>query len=92
MIAYLTGDDAINSPLLDRFAVAEVLPMDTKTLSRNLNERGVSAVEIKKRGAHIEPDVLRKKLKLSARKGKSITVIATPLLGKHSFVLAQREK
>lgn len=92
MIAYLTGDDEINSPLLDRFTVDEALPMDTKTLAKILNARGISAVEIKKRGAQIDPAELRKKLKLSAKKGGSITVLATPLLGTHSFVLAHREK
>ena len=62
---YLTGDQAIEDAALARFEVTDVLPMDRRQLGALFAGRGVGRLEIKKRGCSIEPEVLRKQLKLA---------------------------
>ena len=54
-IAYLTSDAALTSPFVASFRVREVLPAETRALSRALRERGIGRLEIKKRGVDIDP-------------------------------------
>ncbi|MDP9801427.1 SAM-dependent methyltransferase [Arcanobacterium wilhelmae] len=88
-IAYLSGGE-VDSPLLARFRVLDVLPFDAKAIRRELAERGIGRVEIKKRGTDVVPDTFRKKLKLDPKRTGSATLILTPLLGKHQAILAER--
>ncbi|MDO5026040.1 MAG: methyltransferase [Trueperella sp.] len=89
-IAYLTGPDPISSPLLQTFQVHSVLPIDAKKIRKVLRQLNVGSVEIKKRGTDLDPELFRKKLKLDTSQPAELTLIATPLLGKHRLVLAQR--
>lgn len=63
-IAYLSGDAAIDTPFARCFWVEQVAPFGLKQLTARLRERGVGSVEIKKRGLDIDPDALRRQLKL----------------------------
>jgi hypothetical protein len=88
-IAWLTSDAAVDSPFASRFRVVEELPFDVKTLKRELTARRIGTLEIKKRGADIDPAELRKKL---APKGEnSATLIITRIAGRHRAVLAERD-
>ena len=88
-IAWLSSDVAVDSPFAARFRVVEELPFDVKTLKRELATRRIGTLEIKKRGADIDPAELRKKL---APKGEnSATLIITRIAGRHRAVLAQRD-
>ena len=87
-IAYLTGDDLPNSPFYDRFEVLAVTNLRAKAISVELRSRGAGSVEIKKRGADINPDDLRKSLKLGGG-GEQLTVIATRIEGRHCRRLAK---
>ncbi len=88
-IAWLTSDAAVDSPFAARFRVVEELPFDVKTLKRELAARRIGTLEIKKRGADIDPAELRKKL---APKGENAaTLIITRIAGRHRAVLAQRD-
>lgn len=89
-IAYLTGPEPIVSPLLQTFEVHSVLPIDKKKVRKALHELEVGSVEIKKRGTDLDPELFRKKLKLNTSQPGELTLIATPLLGKHRIVLAKR--
>lgn len=89
-IAYLTGNEPIDSPFLQQFIVSDVYPIEAKPIRRVLAELGVGAVEIKKRGTNLEPETFRKKLKLNTSRSGAATLIATPLLGRHRMILAER--
>lgn len=89
-IAYLTGDEPIDSPLLRGFQVCSVHGLNAKELRSHLSASGVGRVEIKKRGTDVEPELLRKKLKLDRALPGEATIIATPLLGKHRAIHAIR--
>lgn len=88
-IAYLTGDDLPNSPFYDRFEVLEVTNLRPKAIAAALRSRDAGAVEIKKRGADINPDELRKSLKLRGG-SQELTVIATRLEGRHRAIICRR--
>lgn len=87
-MAYLTGDAPVTSPFVSSFRVREVLPNDTKALSRALRERGIGSLEIKKRGVDVDPAELRKRLAL--RGSEAATLILTRRGSARLTVLADR--
>ena len=62
-IAYLTGDQPLEHPLLSCFEVVEVLPFDLRQLRAALTARNIGRLEIKARGVDVDPISLRKKLR-----------------------------
>ena len=87
-IGYLTGDALIHDPALDPFEILDQLPLDLKRIRGWLRERNVGRVEIKKRGVDLEPETLRKSLKLSG--DESAVILLTPHNGRHWALLARR--
>lgn len=87
-IAYLTGDQRIEDPAIAGFEVLDQLPLDVKRLRGWLRERDIGRVEIKKRGIDIEPEQLRRSLKLAG--DKDAVLLLTPHAGKHIALVAQR--
>lgn len=87
-IAYLTGDEAATSPFLRSFRVLAELPLDERTLAKELRTRGVGVLEIKKRGVDIDPARFRKRLGLSGT--GSAVLILTRIAGRHRALLAER--
>lgn len=86
-IAYLTGADAISSPWLKGYRVLENMTFDRKKLKARLRELEIGVLEIKKRGADIVPEQLRKELAL---KGKgSATLIVTRVGEAHRALLCE---
>lgn len=73
-IAYLTSDDAVDSPFVQSFRVRERMPNDVKALARALRERGIGTLEIKKRGVDVDPATLRTKLKLRGPEAATLFV------------------
>ena len=63
-IAYLTAADYRATPFARCFAVEDVLPFQLKRLRQYLRERGIGQVTIKKRGSPLEPEQLRRQLRL----------------------------
>src|SRR5690554_1914393 len=88
-IAYLTSDVAADTPFATRFRVTATLPLDVKTIKRELASRSIGTLEIKKRGVDIDPAQFRKQLALKGR--ESATLILTRAGGKRVALLAQRE-
>ena len=88
-IAYLTSDAAADSPFATRFRVVASLPLDVKSIKRELASRSIGTLEIKKRGVDIDPAQFRKQLTLKGR--ESATLILTRAGGKRAALLAQRE-
>ncbi len=87
-IAYLTSAEPMRTPFASCFQVRETLPLDVRTLKKELAARGVGELEIKKRGVDIDPAEFRRKLHLTGS-GKA-TLILTRVAGKHVALLADR--
>lgn len=87
-IAYLTSDRYIATPFAQTFRVIEQLPASEKQLKRALAERGIGQLEIKKRGADVDPAALRTRLRLKGP--NSATLFLTRVDGKHAALLAER--
>ena len=87
-IAYLTADTLIPTPFAQTFRVLEQLPSSEKQLKRALSARGIGKLEIKKRGADVDPAALRTRLRLKGP--HSATLFLTRIGGKHAALLAER--
>ena len=87
-IAYLTADQPVQSPFASCFRVRAVLPLDVKTLKRELSARGIGSLEIKKRGVDIDPAQFRTRLALNG--DASATLILTRGEGRRVALLAER--
>lgn len=87
-IAWMTADDAVETPFATCFRVIEQFPLDERLLKRELAARGIGTLEIKKRGVDIDPAEFRKKLSLKG--AASATLILTRVAGKRTALLAER--
>ena len=89
-IAYLTSIEPVDSPWLRGYRVLDDMPFDRKKLKAYLRERGIGVLEIKKRGADIVPETLRKELQL---KGESAaTLVVTRVGDAHRAIIAESRK
>ncbi len=87
-IAYMTTDAPASTPFAVGFRVIAELPLDKKTIKRELQSRGIGTVEIKKRGVDIDPAAFRTSL---APKGEnSGTLVLTRVAGKRVALLVER--
>ncbi|MEV6567010.1 class I SAM-dependent methyltransferase [Streptomyces kronopolitis] len=87
-IAYITADRLTATPYATAYALTDVLPFNVKKLKALLRERGVGIAVIKKRGSAVEPEELRKKLKLGDGR-KSCTIFLTRVDGAPSMLLGR---
>jgi hypothetical protein len=85
---YLTGPAAIHDAALDGFEVIDVLPLRGPTLVKYFCERGIGELEIKKRNVDVEPEKLRRELKL--RGDRSATLLVTPINGRATAIVGNR--
>jgi hypothetical protein len=77
-IAYVTCDtEPPEDPLYARFAIDEVMPFSMKSLRTSLRDRHIGRLEVKKRGFAMDPDEVRRSLKLDRRATGSCTVLLT---------------
>ncbi len=88
-IAYLTSAAAINTPFASCFRIIDTFALDERRLRRELADRGIGNLEIKKRGVDVDPAAFRKKLALHGP--NSATLILTRVAGRHTALLCQRE-
>jgi len=86
-IAYITADRLVVTPYATAYEVTDVMPFGLKRLRAALRERGVGTVTVKKRGSAIEPERLRRQLRLHGR--GSAVVILTRVAGAPTTLLAQ---
>ncbi|KAB1904314.1 methyltransferase domain-containing protein [Micromonospora sp. AMSO1212t] len=77
-IAYLYADEARPTPFARCLEITDVLPFSLKRLRTLLRERRVGRVEIRKRGSALEPEKLRRDLRLSGDEaaGLALTRVA----------------
>jgi hypothetical protein len=86
-IAYVSADHLTHTPLAKSFAVDEVFGFQLKALRTWLRDRGIGRLTIKKRGTAVEPEQLRKQLRLAG--DNEATIVLTRVAGRQS-VLAVR--
>lgn len=89
-IAYISAAVAQSTPFATCFEVLEEFPLDVKTIATELKQRGIGALEIKKRGIDIDPAEFRTKLKLKGK--QNATLILTRVGERRVALLAQRVK
>ncbi len=77
-IAYVTCDNEPPAdPLYARFAIDDVIPFSMKALRTALRDRGIGRLEVKKRGFAMDPDEVRRGLKLDRGAPGACTVLLT---------------
>ena len=86
-IAYLSGDRQVSSPWLKGYEVLENLVFDRKKLKAYLREKNIGTLEIKKRGADITPEQLRREL--DPKGSESATLIVTRVDGAHRVLVVK---
>ena len=79
-IAYVSTDSPARSAFTKRYAVDEVVPFQLKRLRALLRARGVGDVVVKKRGTAVEPEELRRRLRLDGD-GPTRTLVLTRVAG-----------
>lgn len=84
-IAYVYADDPIDTPFARRLEVLEVMPFSLKRLRALVRDRGIGRLEIRKRGSALEPDKLRRDLKLSG--GEAAGLVLTRVAGAPTALL-----
>ncbi len=86
-LAYVSSAEEIETEFAKCFAVIAELPFHTKALTRELKERGIGTLTVKKRGVEIVPEKLIAELKL--RGDETATLIMTRVLGKGRAFLVE---
>lgn len=87
-IAYLTAPECRETPFARCYAVEDVLPFQLKGLRHYLRERNIGQVTIKKRGSPLEPDALRRQLRLQ---GDHACVLFLTWVGGETAVIIGQE-
>jgi hypothetical protein len=85
---YLTGPGVIDDAALACFEIDDVLPLRASKLAQHLRARSIGQLEIKKRGVEIEPEKLRRELKLHG--SNAATLLVTPIAGRPAAIFARR--
>jgi hypothetical protein len=86
--SYFTGPRPIDDAALACFEVVDMLPLQSRQLAPYLRERGIGQLEIKKRGIGIDPEILRRDLKL--RGDNSAALLITPIASRPAAIVAHR--
>lgn len=87
-IAWITTDEAVETPFAQSFRVLERFKLDRPLLKKALRARGIGALEIKVRGVDLDPAQFRKELALKG--DASATLICTRVGEQRVAILAER--
>lgn len=87
-IAYISADDARPTPFGNWFEVVDVLPFSLKGLRTRLRALDAGSLVVKKRGTAVEPDELRRRLRLTG--GSEVTVVLTRQAGRQVAIVVRR--
>jgi hypothetical protein len=86
-IAYVTTDSPSATPLARGYQVLDVMPFGLKRLRTYLRDAGVGRLTIKKRGTAVEPEQLRRQLRLSGP--SEATIVLTRVAGQQSVLVCR---
>jgi len=84
-IAYLTTTEAVATPFATSYEVTDVLPFSLKRLRTLLRSRGVGSLTVKKRGTAVQPEILRRQLRLSG--DAEATIVLTRVAGEQTVLV-----
>ncbi|GAA3771652.1 methyltransferase domain-containing protein [Streptomyces phyllanthi] len=84
-IAYVTADALHPTPYASAYEITDRLPFNVKKLRALLRERQVGVLTVKKRGSAVEPEELRRKVKLQGP--HSATVFLTRVAGAPTMLI-----
>jgi hypothetical protein len=79
-IAYIAADAAPPTPFGRWYEVLETLPFGLKALRERLRAHDAGPLVVKKRGTAVEPETLRRQLKLTG--SREVTVVLTRSAGR----------
>ncbi|WP_413093679.1 THUMP-like domain-containing protein [Streptomyces nitrosporeus] len=86
-IAYVTSERRYESAYAAGYEITDQLPFSVKRLKALLRERQVGVLTVKKRGSAVEPEELRRKMKLQGP--NAATVFLTRVAGAPTMLLGQ---
>ncbi|WP_079125200.1 class I SAM-dependent methyltransferase, partial [Streptomyces lushanensis] len=89
-IAYITADTLRPTPYATAYEITDELPFGLKKLKALLREREVGVLTVKKRGSAVEPEELRRRLKLKGPHAS--TVFLTRVAGAPAMLLGHPVK
>lgn len=84
-IAYLTTTEPVVTPFASTYEVTDVLPFGLKRLRTLLRSRGVGSLTVKKRGTAVQPEALRRQLRLSG--DAAATIVLTRVAGAQTVLV-----
>ena len=88
-IAYISAKTRSPTPYGKWFEVLEVLPFGLKALRERLRAHDAGPLVVKKRGTAVEPEVLRRQLKLTG--SREVTVVLTRAAGRQVAMVVRPE-
>ncbi|MCW2776650.1 MAG: methyltransferase [Frankiales bacterium] len=86
-IAYVAADAPVAVPWGRWYRVLEVLPFSLKGLKERLRAHDAGPLVVKKRGTAVEPEVLRRQLKLTG--SREVTVVLTRSAGRQVALVVE---
>jgi SAM-dependent methyltransferase len=86
-IAYVSADEPVPTPYGRWYEVLETFPFSLKPLRERLRAHDAGPLVVKKRGTAVEPDVLRRQLKLTG--SREVTVVLTRSAGKQIVLVVR---
>ncbi|MEU0137119.1 methyltransferase domain-containing protein [Streptomyces sp. NPDC006296] len=86
-IAYVTSEREYASDAVSGYEITDQLPFNTKKLKALLRERRVGVLTVKKRGSAVEPEELRRRMKLQGP--HAATVFLTRVAGAPTMLIGQ---
>ncbi len=88
-IAYLTGDNPINSPFVTAYHIEAQLPLKIKRINQYLKKENIRRVNIKQRGTGLHPERISAQIK-PAKTGCERTLILTRVKDTHTAFVCRR--
>ncbi|WP_449373801.1 THUMP-like domain-containing protein [Arthrobacter psychrolactophilus] len=80
-IAYLSSEEAINTPFARGYKVLEVKPFNVKALKSWVKTNKIGVLDIKKRGISVTPEELRRQLLTGSGKGPNKATLILTRIG-----------
>lgn len=86
-VAYLSADRCVDTPFARAYRVADVFPFGLKRLQGYLNTGHIGRLDIKKRRFPMQPDELRRRLKLEG--DRQATIVLTRIADRPTVIVCQ---
>ena len=87
-VGYVTAKKPVVVPFARRYVVTAAMPLQVKSVRAWLRGQDVGRLTIKKRGVDLDPDLLRRQLKLDGR-GDQLTVVLTRVGSRQAFLVVE---